>query len=94
MGLGYEMVEIRIVTEFGIDGGVVTYGIVGAEAFLALLLTCIVIFVDPIAEVFSLATYFGFDECVIAACYALTSIVVVELVKAMERAVHKKKNRV
>ncbi|MDY4622729.1 MAG: cation transporting ATPase C-terminal domain-containing protein [Eubacteriales bacterium] len=58
---------------------------------LALLLTCVVIFVDPIAEVFSLATDFGFDEFVIAACLALTSIVVVEIVKAIERAVHKKK---
>ncbi len=60
---------------------------------LALLLTCIVIFVDPIAEVFSLATDFGFDEFVIAACLALTSIVVVEIVKAIERAVHKNRNR-
>ena len=39
VGLGYEMVEIRIVAEFGIDGGVVANGIVGAEASLALLLT-------------------------------------------------------
>ncbi len=60
---------------------------------LALLLTCVVIFVDPIAEVFSLATDFGFDEFVIAACLALTSIVVVEIVKAIERAVHKNRNR-
>lgn len=60
---------------------------------VALILTCAVIFIDPIAEAFSLATDFGFDEFILAAGLALMSIVVVEIVKAIERAVRKNRNR-
>ncbi len=53
---------------------------------LALILTCVVIFVDPIAEAFSLATDFGIDEFAIATGLALLTIIIVEIVKFFQRA--------
>lgn len=58
---------------------------------LALLLTSAVVFIDPIAEVFSLATDFGFDEFVIAFALALSTIVIVEIVKCFQRMYYKNK---
>lgn len=52
---------------------------------LALLLTSIVIFVDPIAKAFSLATDFGVGEFAIATALALLTIVIVEIVKFFQR---------
>ena len=49
------------------------------------------VFIDPIAEVFSLATDFGFDEFVIAFALALSTIVIVEIVKCFQRMYYKNK---
>lgn len=59
---------------------------------LALLLTIIVIFVDPIAKAFSLATDFGIDEFAIATGLALMTIVIVEIVKLIQRAIARRKH--
>lgn len=58
---------------------------------VALLLTCIVIFVDPIAKAFSLATDFGFDEFAIAMALSLSTIVIVEIVKVFQRRCYRNK---
>lgn len=59
---------------------------------ISLLLTCIVIFVDPVAELFSLATDFGIDEFIIAMALAFATIVIVEIVKFFQRRYYNKKN--
>lgn len=58
---------------------------------VSLLLTCIVIFVDPVAEIFSLATDFGIDEFIIAMALAFATIVIVEIVKFIQRRYYAKK---
>lgn len=60
---------------------------------LSLVLTSVVIFVDPIAEIFSLATDFGTDEFLIAMALAASTIVVVEIVKLIQRKIEARKQR-
>ena len=58
---------------------------------LSLLLTCIIIFVEPIARIFDLATDFGAIEFLIAMGLAFMTIVVTEIVKAFQRLYYRKK---
>ena len=59
---------------------------------IALVLTCVVVFVPSVARVFSLADNFGLDEFAIAVALSLMSIVIVEIVKFIQRRVRKNHN--
>lgn len=59
---------------------------------IALVLTCVVVFVPSVARVFSLADNFGLDEFAIAVALSLMSIVIVEIVKFIQRIVRKNHN--
>lgn len=59
---------------------------------LSLILTLGVIFIDPVAEAFSLATDFGMDELAIAMGLAFSTVVIVEIVKFFQRIYYSKKS--
>lgn len=59
---------------------------------VALILTCVVVFVPSLARAFSLADNFGIDEFAIAIGLSFMAIVIVELVKLIQRKASKKHN--
>ncbi len=60
---------------------------------VSLLLTSSIIFVDPLARAFKLATDFGIDEFLVAMALSALTVVIVEIVKLFQRCCHKNRGK-